>query len=106
MGTHFPPSSRSEESKSEGHGPTTGGILYGVAFIVLSALIFTVILQPRPIDLAAPAEAVRPSMPNLPLTYPPTRTVDAADIHFGVKVADPYRWLEDGKAPDVHDWLG
>jgi prolyl oligopeptidase len=44
-------------------------------------------------------------MPTLPLKYPATRTVDAFDIHFGVKVADPYRWLEDGKSTEVQDWL-
>jgi prolyl oligopeptidase len=105
MGTLLPPPLRPAESKPEGHGPSAGGILYGVAFIVLSALIFTIILHPRATDSTAPAEASRPSMPNLPLTYPPTRTVDASDIYFGVKVADPYRWLEDGKSPDVQAWL-
>jgi prolyl oligopeptidase len=87
-----------------------GGILYGAAFIVLSALIFTIILHLRITNSTGPAEAIRPSMPNLPLTYPPTRTVDASDIHFGVKVTDPYRWLEDGqspggKSPEVQAWL-
>jgi len=109
MGTLIPPPSR--PSKSEGHGPTAGGILYGVGFIVLSALIFTIILAPRTpspatsTDSTAPAEASQPPMPNLPLTYPSTRTVDASAIHFGVKVADPYRWLEDGKSPEVEAWL-
>ena len=79
-----------------------GGVLYGLAFIVLSALIFTVALRSR---TTAPAEAVQSTMPTLPLTYPTTRTVDASDIHFGVKVADPYRWLEDGKSPEVQSWL-
>jgi prolyl oligopeptidase len=104
MGTLLPP----EESKSEGHGPTVGGILYGVAFIVLSALIFTITLQPQTTqstDFTAQAEASQPPMPILPLTYPPTRTVDTSDIHFGVRVADPYRWLEDGKSPEVQAWL-
>jgi len=44
-------------------------------------------------------------MPPLPLHYPPTRTVDASDTYFGVKVNDPYRWLEDGKSPEVQSWL-
>ena len=29
------------------------------------------------------------------LTYPKTKTVDVVDEQFGIKVADPYRWLED-----------
>jgi len=44
-------------------------------------------------------------MPTLPLKYPATRKVDAFDTYFGVKVPDPYRWLEDGKSPEVQEWL-
>jgi prolyl oligopeptidase len=83
--------------------------LYGVALIVLSALIFTVILGPHmPSSGISKNSTISDhlSMPQLPLTYPTTRTVDASDIHFGVKVADPYRWLEDGKSPEVKTWLG
>lgn len=39
-----------------------------------------------------------------PLAYPPTKTVDVTTNYFGTTVADPYRWLEDGKAPDVKTW--
>jgi len=28
----------------------------------------------------------------------------ASDAHHGVTVADPYRWLEDGKDPEVQAW--
>lgn len=34
----------------------------------------------------------------------PTRTVDVVDDYFGLKVKDPYRWLEDGDAPEVQAW--
>jgi prolyl oligopeptidase len=104
MATLLPPPLHPQESKSEGHGPTVGGILYGVVFIFLSALIFTITLKPRD-QAIAQAEASQPPMPALPLTYPPTRTVDASDVYFGAKVADPYRWLEDGQSPEVQAWL-
>jgi len=104
MGILTPPVSRPVETKHGGRNPTVGGLLYGAAFIIFSALIFTLILQPQA-DSTASAEATPPPMPDLPLTYPPSRTVDASDIHFGVKVADPYRWLEDGKSPEVQAWL-
>ncbi|MBN9318498.1 MAG: hypothetical protein J0I28_02245, partial [Caulobacterales bacterium] len=40
-----------------------------------------------------------------PVAQPPaTRKVPAADVIQGVSVADPYRWLEDDKAPEVKAW--
>jgi prolyl oligopeptidase len=103
MGTFLPPPLHPEESKSGGHGPTMGGILYAIAFLFFSALIFTLFLHPQK---TAQTEAAPPPMPELPLTYPPARTVDASEIHFGVKVADPYRWLEENQAPEVRAWVG
>lgn len=38
-------------------------------------------------------------------TYPTTRTVDQTDDYHGVKVADPYRWLEDANSADTKDWV-
>ena len=106
-----PPSSLSAESKPGEHGPSLGGILFGAVFLVLAALIFTLtsspmIQLPREARQASPKHAVSSRLPQLPLTYPPARIVDASDVHFGVKVNDPYRWLEDGKSPEVQAWLG
>ena len=39
------------------------------------------------------------------LVYPATRIDDAVDELHGVKVADPYRWLEDVKKPEVQEWM-
>ncbi|WP_207393437.1 prolyl oligopeptidase family serine peptidase [Duganella aceris] len=39
------------------------------------------------------------------LTYPVTRTVDQTDDYHGVKVADPYRWLEDANSAETGDWV-
>lgn len=38
-------------------------------------------------------------------TYPATKTVDAADTHFGRTYKDPYRWLEGLKEKEVEDWF-
>ena len=37
--------------------------------------------------------------------YPKTRKVDHADTYHGVRVADPYRWLEDDNAPETAAWV-
>jgi len=39
------------------------------------------------------------------LSYPTTRKDAQLDVYHGIKVADPYRWLEDDKAPEVADWV-
>jgi prolyl oligopeptidase len=39
------------------------------------------------------------------MAYPATRAEPIVDTLHGVKVADPYRWLEDEKAPEVQAWM-
>ena len=37
--------------------------------------------------------------------YPPARKSDTADDYFGVRVADPYRWLEDPESQETIAWV-
>ncbi|HKV42915.1 MAG TPA: prolyl oligopeptidase family serine peptidase [Blastocatellia bacterium] len=39
------------------------------------------------------------------LQYPQTKKVDQTDTYFGVKVPDPYRWLEDDKSAETAEWV-
>lgn len=40
-----------------------------------------------------------------PLRYPSARRADVADDYHGVRVADPYRWLEDPDSPETRAWI-
>jgi prolyl oligopeptidase len=49
-------------------------------------------------SLCPPATAQR-------LQYPDTKRIDQTDTYFGVKVEDPYRWLEDDKSDETAKWV-
>jgi prolyl oligopeptidase len=36
--------------------------------------------------------------------YPPSPAHDTTDVLHGETIADPYRWLEDGNAPETREW--
>src|SRR5215468_11095260 len=75
-----------------------------LAFLSLAALAFVAVSISMPLR---PAQAQRngdgDGSPRL--TYPETKKVDVVDDYFGTKVADPYRWLEDDKSPEVEAWV-
>ncbi|MEZ4971342.1 MAG: prolyl oligopeptidase family serine peptidase [Flavobacteriaceae bacterium] len=39
------------------------------------------------------------------LKYPNTKTVDSVDTYFGIKIQDPFRWLEDDRSPETENWV-
>ena len=45
--------------------------------------------------------------PSPALAYPESRKDDVAEVQFGEKIADPYRWLENDVRSDrdVADWV-
>ena len=55
---------------------------------------------------AAPVQAPSAET-SMPVTYPQTRRDDVVETHFGEKIADPYRWLEEDvrNTPAVADWV-
>ena len=63
-------------------------------------LITTAIAAPLAAPIAAQSQETA-------LRYPETRRVDVVEDHFGIKVADPYRWLENDVRQDqeVRGWV-
>lgn len=61
------------------------------------------LIMSTPILAAIPDPAASTSH----LAYPPTRAIDLVEDQFGVKVADPYRWLENDVRvdADVRRWV-
>ncbi|MBN1205662.1 MAG: S9 family peptidase [Myxococcaceae bacterium] len=52
-----------------------------------------------------PASAAQPQRGAQRMEYPATRSEPLVDTLHGVQVADPYRWLEDEKSPEVQEWM-
>lgn len=70
--------------------------------VLAIALLSSVPLMTTPASAGAGTAQAAPA-----IAYPETRTVDVAEDHFGVKVADPYRWLENDvrNDPEVANWV-
>ena len=66
----------------------------------------TTIRMKRLAALALLACVLCPAAGAQKLQYPASKKVEQYDTYFGVKVADPYRWLEeDAATPEVARWV-
>jgi prolyl oligopeptidase len=73
------------------------------ALILLPLLLAALPAAANPGGAAIDAGAAKPA----PLAYPAAPRLDLVEDHFGAKVADPYRWLENDLRTDpaVADWV-
>ncbi len=76
-------------TERKGRVPTKMDLLRGAAVALVTVI----------------APAIAEETPTM--TYPETRKGDAAEVHFGVTVADPFRWLENDarKDAEVAQWI-
>jgi prolyl oligopeptidase len=70
---------------------------------LLAAALLTSVAAVTPLDTAG----AQPAPAASAIAYPQTRRLDLVETQFGVKVADPYRWLEDDvrNDPEVKAWV-
>ena len=54
---------------------------------------------------ALSAAAVSAAESSFKMQYPATEKVEHVDEYHGVKVPDPYRWLEDTDSPQTRQWI-
>jgi prolyl oligopeptidase len=78
-----------------------------IAALLISACGSTQAPAKAPVDPAPPSEpaAMKPESPAPTHPWPATRAADVVDTIHGVAIHDPYRWLEDEKAPEVQAWM-
>jgi len=61
-------------------------------------------MLPRALPLLLATLAISASALARDTTAPPTRAENVVDTFHGTRVADPYRWLENGADPAVREW--
>ena len=71
-------------------------------FYLIMAIVFTGFIAE-----AQNSKTVKPKLllSKSQIKYPETKRVDQVDDYFGIKVADPYRWLEDDNSEETAAWV-
>jgi prolyl oligopeptidase len=75
-----------------------------LSFTTLALALFSIGLLPVSIPGDSGMSAAEP-LAKGGLTYPVAKRVDQVDLYHGVKVADPFRWLESSDSSETRQWI-
>ena len=88
---------RHQNDEADGSGRVPTSVAVGPVFVICSSVL----------SLACPGlpwVMLRPLI-GQNLDYPKTRKADQVDDYHGIKIADPYRWLEDDNSVETLAWV-
>ncbi|MEP6741744.1 MAG: prolyl oligopeptidase family serine peptidase [bacterium] len=77
--------------------------LFTVACLAAASFVFSPFAGAQNATRLAPARDSAPAPAKI--VYPDSKPGATVDDYFGTKVPDPYRWLEDDRAPEVTAWV-
>jgi prolyl oligopeptidase len=83
-----------------------GAALFAIAALTLSLAPIIYRSNAQEVQKLSGTNAATPRRTSDPkFAYPESKKVEVFDTYFGIKVADPYRWLEDETSPETKAWV-